>query len=67
MLFSANAILFLLIMELHYTAWSAKPVLPILFFALALYGRYLPNKYNRTSSITNERDNLNVSKIQLQS
>jgi len=66
MLFSANVILFLLIMELHYTAWSAKPVLPILFFTLALYGRYLPNKYYRTSSNANERDNLNVSKIQLQ-
>jgi hypothetical protein len=67
MLFSANVILFLLVMELHYTAWNAKPVLPILFFVLALYGRYLPNKYYRTSSLLPmNKDNLNVSKIQLQ-
>ena len=59
MLFSASVILFLLIMELHYTAWNAKGILPILFFALALYGRYLPNKYYRTSSITNKQGEIN--------
>lgn len=28
--------------EIHYTVWSTKSVLPVLFFTLALYERYLP-------------------------
>jgi len=30
-----------LISEGHYSVWAAKSVLPIVFFALALYDRYL--------------------------
>lgn len=43
MLFSGCVILFVLLMELHYSTWNSKAVLPILFFSLAIYSRYLPN------------------------
>ncbi|MGA1823465.1 MAG: hypothetical protein ACMUIP_02295 [bacterium] len=58
MLFSANVIFFLLIMELHYSTWNAKAILPILFFALALYSRYRyrPNKFYQTTAIINKRN-----------
>ena len=42
MIFSGCVILFVLLMELHYSTWNAKSVLPILFFSLAIYSRYLP-------------------------
>lgn len=33
--------LLVFITELHYTVWADKSILPIVFFTLALYGRYL--------------------------
>jgi hypothetical protein len=39
--FAICVILLVLITEGHYTVWAAKSILPIVFFALALYGRYL--------------------------
>jgi hypothetical protein len=38
--FSAGLTLLVLITDFHYTVWPAKSVLPIFFFAIALYGRY---------------------------
>lgn len=34
--------LLILICDGHYSLWPAKAILPMVFFALALYGRYLP-------------------------
>jgi hypothetical protein len=39
--FALCVTLLILITEIHYTVWTAKSVLPIVFFALALYDRYL--------------------------
>lgn len=39
--FAVLVVLVILVNELHYTVWNAKSVLPILFFALALFDRYL--------------------------
>ena len=36
LIFNASILLLLLIMEIHYSAWNAKSVLPILFMALGL-------------------------------
>jgi hypothetical protein len=33
--------LLVLITEVHYTVWADKSILPIVFFAIAIYGRYL--------------------------
>jgi hypothetical protein len=38
--FAASVILLVLITEGHYTVWTAKAVLPVVFFSVALYGRY---------------------------
>lgn len=38
--FTACVTLLIVIMDIHYSIWAAKPVLPIFFFALAIYGRY---------------------------
>lgn len=39
--FAICVTLLVLITEGHYTVWAAKSILPIVFFALALYGRYM--------------------------
>ena len=39
--FAICVTLLVLIAEGHYTVWATKSILPIVFFALALYGRYL--------------------------
>lgn len=39
--FALCVTLLILITEVHYTVWTSKSVLPIVFFALALYDRYL--------------------------
>jgi hypothetical protein len=38
--FSAGVILLVLITDLHYSVWPSKSVLPVVFFAIALYARY---------------------------
>ena len=40
--FAVSVILMALIMDVHYSVWSAKAVLPIVFFALAIFHRDLP-------------------------
>ena len=40
--FSICVMLLVLLDELHYSVWAAKAILPIMFFALALYGRFIP-------------------------
>lgn len=40
--FAICVTLLVLITEAHYSIWPAKSILPIVFFALALYERYLP-------------------------
>lgn len=40
--FSICVMMLVLIAEAHYSIWAAKAILPIMFFALALFGRYLP-------------------------
>ena len=40
--FAVGVTLLVMIDEGHYSVWSAKSVLPIVFFVLALYRRYLP-------------------------
>lgn len=39
--FAICVTLLVLITEGHYTVWAAKSILPIVFFVIALYGRYL--------------------------
>jgi hypothetical protein len=39
--FAVCVTLLILISEAHYSVWQDKSVLPIVFFSLALYGRYL--------------------------
>lgn len=41
LLFAASVIIYLLFTEIHYTVWSAKSILPILFVSLAIFDRYL--------------------------
>ncbi|WP_232380603.1 hypothetical protein [Leptospira ainlahdjerensis] len=38
--FSSFVLLFLLLMDLHYSTWHLKSVLPIVFIALGLYSRF---------------------------
>lgn len=38
---AASVIIYLIFIEIHYTAWSAKSILPILFISLAILDRYL--------------------------
>ena len=40
LVFSASVILLLMILDLHYSVWFRKSVLPIFFFALGLYSRF---------------------------
>jgi hypothetical protein len=40
--FAVCVTLLVLITEGHYGVWTAKSILPVMFFALALYERYLP-------------------------
>jgi hypothetical protein len=42
--FALCVTLLILITEAHYTVWTSKSVLPIVFFALALYDRYLMHR-----------------------
>ncbi len=42
--FALCVTLLILITEVHYTVWTSKAVLPIVFFALALYDRYLMHR-----------------------
>jgi hypothetical protein len=42
--FALCVTLLILITEVHYTVWTSKSVLPIVFFALALYDRYLMHR-----------------------
>ncbi len=42
--------LLILITEGHYSIWSAKSILPVFFFSLALYERYLPANIKETGS-----------------
>jgi hypothetical protein len=39
--FALCVTLLIFVTEVHYTVWTSKSVLPIVFFALALYDRYL--------------------------
>jgi len=39
--FAVSVTLLVMITEGHYTVWVAKSILPVVFFVLALYGRYL--------------------------
>lgn len=39
--FAISITLLVAIMDCHYSVWSAKSIMPILFFVLALFGRYL--------------------------
>jgi hypothetical protein len=39
--FAIGVTLLVLITDIHYSVWPAKSILPIVFFVLALYGRYL--------------------------
>ena len=39
--FAVSVTTLLFVSELHYTVWSSKSILPIIFFSLALYDRYL--------------------------
>ena len=39
--FAASIILLIFISEIHYTIWSSKAILPILFFSIAIFDRYL--------------------------
>lgn len=52
--FALCVTLLILITEVHYSVWNTKSVLPILFFALALYDRYLMHRNPRPVSITVE-------------
>lgn len=38
--FSVGVILLVLVTDLHYSVWPSKSVLPVVFFAVALYARY---------------------------
>ena len=42
--FALCVTLLILVTEVHYTVWTSKSVLPIVFFALALYDRYLMHR-----------------------
>ncbi len=42
--FALCVTLLVLITDVHYTVWTSKSVLPIVFFALALYDRYLMHR-----------------------
>jgi hypothetical protein len=39
--FAVSVVLMAVVTDLHYTVWASKAVLPILFFSLALFSRYL--------------------------
>ncbi len=39
--FATSVIIYLLFTEIHYTVWSTKSILPILFICLAIFDRYL--------------------------
>jgi hypothetical protein len=40
-IFSVSVLILVLVMEFHYSVWNAKSVFPVVFFALALYERFL--------------------------
>ena len=42
--FALCVTLLIFVTEVHYTVWTSKAVLPIVFFALALYDRYLMHR-----------------------
>jgi hypothetical protein len=56
--FAICVTLLVLITEFHYTVWTAKSILPIVFFALALYERYLSVHYNSFTKKTNKGPSL---------
>jgi len=41
LLFASSFTMYILFIEIHYSAWSSKSVLPILFICLALFDRYV--------------------------
>lgn len=43
LVFSGSVILFLLVMNVHYSVWNAKSVLPIFFIALGSYVKFRPS------------------------
>jgi hypothetical protein len=49
--FALCVTLLIVVTEIHYTVWTSKSVLPIVFFALALYDRYLMHRNLRPVSI----------------
>jgi hypothetical protein len=48
--FVVGVTLLVVIMDIHYSVWPAKSILPVVFFALALYGR--------NSSVSGQRSSL---------
>ena len=42
--FAVSFMVLILIMEIHYSVWYSKSILPFFFFSLALFDRYLNNK-----------------------
>jgi len=41
--FAASVVSYIIFMEVHYSIWNTKSVLPLLFIALAIFDRYLYN------------------------
>lgn len=49
--FSICVTLLVFIAEGHYSIWPSKAILPIIFFSLALFERYLPSTVSITNSV----------------
>jgi hypothetical protein len=49
--FASFVIVYLIVSEIHYTLWSSKSILPILFLCLAIFSSYLPPPSRRNSII----------------
>ncbi len=47
--FSICVMLLIMITEGHYSVWAAKPILPVVFFSLAMYDRYLPSPHGTST------------------
>lgn len=43
--FAVSVIIYILFNEVHYTIWSAKSILPIIFICLAIFDRYLYSSF----------------------
>jgi hypothetical protein len=48
--FASSVIIYILFTEIHYSIWSAKSILPVFFFCLAIFSCYLPIQYRRNSN-----------------